>query len=176
VEGGVSASRRTYTHCSSSEPSPNSQAPTSVDSRVPPCSARRRRCGNPTLVASHSQTVNTRQPASRSPLRTRASRRTFRAIFSSQKTAFDFGLVRPFRHAVWPCQKHPCTSMTIDAESITMSGAPGRVRTLQRNCSPTSRSFSRTINSAAVPLWRTARIISVLRVLLTESILTSEKV
>ena len=92
-------------------------------------------CNPAFLRNSHSHTVITVHPrASRCAVVT-SSQCRFLAIFSSQNSTFDFGLVA-YRHPLCPCQKHPFTIIATPYFGRTISGLPGSLRSCSRNLNP----------------------------------------
>jgi hypothetical protein len=109
------------------------------------------------FLVSHSQTINTRQPADRSVRCTRRSRATLAANLVSQNARRAFGVVVR-RQPPCRCQKQPWTNTTACRLGSTISGRPGRIRffgplIVNRRPSPCRR--RRVINSGVVFLWRT---------------------
>jgi hypothetical protein len=79
------------------------------------------------LVIWHSHMVATLHPAVRSCRTFFLSRRLLPSIFTNQYSTFDFGRCPPLQ-AQWPCQKQPCTKITLRLPAKTKSGFPGSPR------------------------------------------------
>lgn len=74
---------------------------------------------------SHSQTMMTDQPLASSCRQTSSSRCLLRVIFAVQNSVLVLGVVA-FLQSLWPCQKQPCTKITVWYLGRTISGVPGR--------------------------------------------------
>ncbi len=75
--------------------------------------------------SSHSQMIAVRQPKLFNSAIFAVSRRPFCMILLRQYSAFAFGIRAP-RTQSCPCQKHPCTKITLRNFGNTRSGFPGR--------------------------------------------------
>jgi len=100
----------------------------------------------------------TRQPKSSRATVFAESLRRFRSIFVRQYSALAFGARAP-RAQSCPCQKHPLTKMSLCSPGKTRSGFPGRSSRCNRKRKPMPWTSRRTINSGAVSLPFTARMI-----------------
>src|SRR5262249_32056734 len=107
---------------------------------------------------SHSQMVSVLHPRSLSCWTTRSSRTIFDEIFFSQKSLLVFGRVFPLGHCVCPCQKHPCTKITLFIFRRTISGVPGRHFEFLLTAQPSSLTIDLTILSGSVLQTRTRAI------------------
>ena len=123
--------------------------------REGPATARARRSGCAKIsFTRHSQTTITRQPSSRSSLRTRSSRATLRANFASQNSRCASGIVAR-EQFLCRCQKHPFTKITVLCLFRTMSGVPGNDLSHSRNRNPSACSSDRIFTSGFVSRLRT---------------------
>lgn len=106
---------------------------------------------------SHSQITPTLKPRARSSAAFLASRATFVANFSVQKSTRVFG-VELREHPSWRCQKQPCTKIANRYFGSTMSGRPGRSRRKSRKRNPIACRVPRTTISGLVSRPRTLAI------------------
>ena len=110
-----------------------------------------------TFLISHSQIITTRQPSSDSSFLTRPSRATFLLILPIQYSRLALGVRAP-RAQSWPCQKQPCTKMTVPQRGKTTSGFPGNPHPPRRKRSPLRWSMLRILSSGRVSDPFTARM------------------
>lgn len=88
---------------------------------------------SPLPLVSHSQTTKTRQPNSISLSAFILSLLLFSVILFSQNSVLVLGTLKYSQS--WPCQKQPCTKITVLYLGNTISGFPGRflLCSLKRN-------------------------------------------
>ena len=83
----------------------------------------------------HSQITMTRQPSAANDSRLRLSRSMLASNFCCQNSWRVAGVVASLQFAC-RCQKHPCTKMQSRCFGSTMSGVPGKRRSLSTYRSP----------------------------------------
>ena len=99
----------------------------------------------------HSQTIATRQPASRRSRRLRWSRSVFASNFALQNLSRVAGVV-VYGQPACRCQKQPCTKHTAPNRRNTRSGVPGSLRSCKRYRSPRAWMARRRATSGRVSL------------------------
>ena len=77
------------------------------------------------------------------------------AILSAHAPTLNFGAARPSGQS-WPCQKQPCTKITLRRFGSTMSGRPGRPWSRRAKRRPRACSARLTVSSGVV-LWTFTR-------------------
>lgn len=107
-------------------------------------------------VIAHCQTTTLLQPALARASSAFKSRVALASTFARQNSVRVAGNL--YRWQSCPCQKQPCTKITVRQRDSTTSGEPGKRRTDVLNRNPARWSKLRTVRSGDVSRWRTLAI------------------